>query len=130
MQDRFKAFIFAVLGGATTFPVAREFIKSLFWDRVIHFMNPILESGFLLFQDYGIPACFGIAALYFGIGREKLTSLADWAKRRLNLWLVGGRSSNRCRYSFGYRLFLGPKPGSYFVDLGRKLSDYDRALWL
>src|SRR3569833_2802671 len=88
MQDRFKAYIFAILGGATALPIASEFIKSHFWERVIHVMNPILEAFLPAFQDYGVPVSFGLAALYFGIGKEKLSTFFEWWKRKLNLWLL------------------------------------------
>lgn len=84
----FKAFIFAVLGGASTLPIVREFIKSVFWDQVVHVMNPVIAPILLFARDYGFAVAFGLAALYFGIGRDKLPALIDWSKRKLNWYLL------------------------------------------
>src|SRR5579872_3600752 len=88
MFNRITAAIFGVLGGLSALPFGRELLKNIFWDRVIHFMNPILEPAFQLIQEYSIPAAFFLIALYFGVGRDSLIALVDWSKRKLNWYLV------------------------------------------
>ncbi|MGM4967448.1 hypothetical protein AB7714_28400 [Tardiphaga sp. 1201_B9_N1_1] len=88
MRDRFKAFIFAILGGATVLPIGREYIKSLFWDRIVQLMNPVIEPVYSALQNYGIPTVFGISAVYFAIGDSHFIRLRAWGRRMLNWYLV------------------------------------------
>ena len=89
MRNGFRAFVFFVLGGATFAPIIKEYIKSLFWDRVVQFMNPAISLTFLFVQDYGIPIAMVLAGLYFGMGKDKLAAIIDWGRRKLNIWLMG-----------------------------------------
>ena len=53
--------IIVIIGGASWLPIGREFLKALFWDRVLHMVNPYIEQfrwGYLF--DYA-PAVFFIA---------------------------------------------------------------------
>jgi len=58
--------IFVLLFGATSWtPVGREFLRAIFWDRVVHFVSPIFSMPLNFVLEYGLPA----AATVVMIGR-------------------------------------------------------------
>lgn len=83
--------ILPILGVGLLIPAGREFLKTIFWDRVLQAMNPyiavpigsIIEHGL----KYGLPAVFGLAALAL-LMPEYTRAASDWARRKLNWYLV------------------------------------------
>jgi hypothetical protein len=61
---RFSGLALGGLSFASATPLGREFFKNYFWDRVLHFMSPVLEPLGPWIIDYGPAVAFLIAAVY------------------------------------------------------------------
>jgi hypothetical protein len=85
---RIKGFAFVGLAAASAMPVGKEFAKNYFWDRVLHFMSPILEPIGLWIIDYGPAVVFLIAGFYVTTTGAERAAARKRIERSVNLYLL------------------------------------------
>ena len=85
---RLIGFIVLFLGSVELMPVAREFLRALFWDQVIHIVDPIFSIPLNIVFGYGLPLVMVGYGLYLLLGPQKWRSTANWMRAKLNLYLV------------------------------------------
>jgi hypothetical protein len=135
-MQRLIGSIGVVFGGFTWTPVGREFVKAVFWDRVVHVMNPILDPALSLAMDYGpglLVICIG---LYFLIGRDKIARTIGWARVKLNIWVILAVISGIACIGFVIAYFIDLSRGPVVWKFGASspintwMNTTDKVLWV
>jgi hypothetical protein len=80
--------ISVAVGFLSLTPPGKKFLEAYFWDRVFHFINPVLDSMSWILVDYGPAAVFLALAVYLSTSADYRLEVWHWAKSKLNIYYV------------------------------------------
>lgn len=80
--------VLTLIGASDLAPFGRDFIRAIFWDRVVHVTDPILRASIEFALDYALPIVIVMIGLSLLAGPERRYGYANWLRKKLNIYLV------------------------------------------